>query len=80
MSRVRSRRESQVNASRYKQYELETSRTRYALKRPGQRPSELSGFPCYAAHMADRTHFKHEDDGFGPKMAKRLEDILRLTE
>jgi hypothetical protein len=27
--------------------------------------------------MADRTHFKHEDDGFGPKMAKRLEEILR---
>lgn len=27
--------------------------------------------------MADRTHFKHEDDGFGPKMAKRLEGLLR---
>ena len=25
-------------------------------------------------------HVKHEDDGFGPKMAKRLEDILRSRE
>jgi len=26
--------------------------------------------------MADRTYFKHEDEGASPKMAKRLEDLL----
>jgi hypothetical protein len=31
--------------------------------------------------MTARTHFKHEDEGASPKMAKRLEDVLgRRTE
>jgi hypothetical protein len=30
--------------------------------------------------MADRTHFKHEDEGASPQMAKRLDEILRSKE
>ena len=31
---------------------------------------------CYNVSGPRRDHFKHEDEGFGPKMAKRLEDML----
>jgi len=28
--------------------------------------------------MGDRSHFKHEDEGASPKMAKRLEAVLHV--